>query len=324
MKLRTVILGIILLASLQVTATTWNEPWHEEVVRLSDIFVKVKITETSESRATAVIVKDLGGTDTGRSITIQGFSNLQIGSTSGHTHELDLPFKVGNEYYLLLKRDAKSERYQLPTPTSGWAFVENNNVYATYRHSYHKALVPADIYEKTMLGIFSAAKGKTVSADVPAFVKEQLSMLPGKLGSVEDAETKRFFLQHVALETFYHTGLGADRQLLEPFITFSEPQVQTSAARAIGRLRSKESQERLMKFIESDGAGFAKVMCVWALADQDARQLSPRLQAFEKKGKDQETGFGGSIMDPRVGTFFPSSVKGAVRELLAKWGIQQK
>jgi len=62
------------------------------------------------------------------------------------------------------------------------------------------------------------------------------------------------------------------------------------------------------------------VMCVWGLKRLLAREMIPRLEAFLKRGENQEAGFGGNIMDPRVGTFFPSSVKEAIAALLAEWG----
>jgi hypothetical protein len=313
------ILAVIIIASLKISATTWNEPWHDEVVRLADVFVRVQITESSGSRATGKVVKLLGGIAPGDSITIKGFSKLELESISDQD-ELSLPFKVGDEYYLLVKRDTKTGYYQLPTPTSGWAWVDKGDVYATYRHSYHQALVPVDIYEKTMLSIFNAAKGKPVEESVLAFVKSQLSEPPANLtNDLADPVAKRFFLQHVALETVFHTGVVVDVQQIEPFLQAAGAQVQISAARVLGRIKTPTAQERLIKFIEGSGVGFAKVMCVWALRDQNARGMTPRLQEFMKKGKDQETGFGGSIMDPRVGTFFPSSVKDSIKGLLAEW-----
>ena len=74
-----------------------------------------------------------------------------------------------------------------------------------------------------------------------------------------------------------------------------------------------------MKFIEGKGVGFAKVMCVWALKRLNAKGMIPRLEAFLKTGTDQETGFGGDIMDPRVGTYFPESVKDSIKVLLDDW-----
>ena len=65
--------------------------------------------------------------------------------------------------------------------------------------------------------------------------------------------------------------------------------------------------------------GFAKVMCVWGLKRLNAKGMISRLEAYLKTGADQETGFGGNIMDPRVGTYFPESVKASIKELLHDW-----
>jgi hypothetical protein len=130
---------------------------------------------------------------------------------------------------------------------------------------------------------------------------------------------KRFFLQHVALESFYHLGKGADLALLIPFMETNDFHAQISACRAVSRIDSPASRELLMKFIEGKGEGFAKVMCVWGLKRLNAKGMISRLEAYLKTGADQETGFGGDIMDPRVGTYFPESVKGSIKELLDEW-----
>lgn len=134
----------------QITrATTWNEPWQDEVIRLSDSFIKVKITENKGSQATAEVIKVLAGNETSKTIELKGYSILRLSSVSAR-EELTLPFSTGASYYLFVKKDEQNQTYQIPTPTSGWDFIKDKNVNATYRHSYHKALVPEEIYEKTM------------------------------------------------------------------------------------------------------------------------------------------------------------------------------
>lgn len=192
-------------------ATTWDEPWQEEVTRNSDSFVKVKITESQGPKAKADVIKLLGGVQTPQQIELDGFSRLRVLSISSGSGELSLPFQPGQVYYLFIKKGEKPNSYQLPTPTSGWAKVEGGNVYATYRHSYHKALVPEDVYEKTMQAIFKGIKGQPYDADfIGGFLKEQLTQGVAALKEDDPAMTKRFFLQHVALETYYHLGKGAD------------------------------------------------------------------------------------------------------------------
>ena len=301
-------------------ATTWDEPWHEEVMRNSDSFVKVKITEHIGPRFKADVLQLLGGIKTPDQIELEGFSLLRVMSTSSHSHELRLPFRVGQTYYAFIKKSEKTNAYQIPTPTSGWAKIEGANVHATYRHSYHQALVPPDIYEKTMQAVFKGIKRQQYDERfMNSFIKEQLTQ-PVALLNNDPVTMSKFFLQHVALESFYHLGKGAELSLLVPFVNSGNYHVEISACRAVSRIKSKESKEVLMKFIEGKGSGFAKVMSVWGLQRLNAKEMIPRLEAFVKTGTDQETGFGGSIMDPRIATMFPDSVKEAIKYLLSEWG----
>lgn len=316
------ILLLFLSATVTARATTWDEPWHENVLKNTDSFVKVRVVENQGPRAKAEVVKFIAGIQTPQQLELAGFSMLRLMSTSSGDHGPQLSLKPGQVYYLLVKKEEKTNAYQIPTPTSGWAQVVEGDVYATYRHSYHQAVVPEDVYEKTMHAIFNGTKGKPYDTEyVSAFLKEQLTQsVANWKGENDPVLRKKFFLQHVALEAFYHLGKGAELSQLVPFMGGDSYHVQISACRAVSRSDSKESGELLMKFIEGKGEGFAKVMCVWGLKRQNARELIPRLEAFLKTGTDQETGFGGSIMDPRVGTLFPDSVKWSIRQLLRDWG----
>lgn len=319
-KSRLVILSLSLLFTGSVGATTWNEPWHEQVMNISDSFIKVRITEVQPSSCKADVLKLLGGVKVPERIELAGYSGLTISSTSGGAGELRLPFQAGEIYYLFVKKNSATDKYQIPTPTAGWANIQAGNVRATYRHSYHKALVPEDIYVKTMQAIFEDTKGRPYEAElIKAFVKEQLNFSVAVLTEGNQAVNQRFFLQHVALETFYYLRQGVDLPMLIPFLESEGFHVQISACRAVSVIDSPASRELLMKYIEGKGGGFAKVMCVWGLKRLKAKEMTARLQAFIKNGADQETGFGGSIMDPRIATFFPDSVKAAVNSLLSEW-----
>ena len=301
-------------------ATTWDEPWHDDVMRNSESFVKVKITAIQGAVVKAEVIKFLAGERTPEQIELRGFSRLEITSTSSGATELRMPFALGQNYYLFIKKSEKTNTYQIPTPTSGWASLHGADVAATYRHSIHKALVPEEVYEKTMQAIFNGTKSKPYDTEfIERFIKEQLTQSVAVLNQEDSAMAKRFFLQHVALETFYHLGKGADLAMLTPFMDKGDYHVQISACRAVGRIDSPASRELLMKFIEGKGVGFAKVMCVRGLKRLNAKEMIPRLEAFLKTGTDQETGFGGDIMDPRVGTYFPESVKDSIKELLNDW-----
>src|SRR5262249_17137872 len=295
------VLFVCFIATQDVRATTWDEPWHDEVIRNSESFVKVKITANQGSVVKAEVIKFLAGERTPEQIELKGYWRLTLISISSGDSELGLSFAPGQIYYLFIKKSAKENTYQLPTPTSGWAKLDRAEVAATYRHSLHKALVPEEVYEKTMQAIFNGTKGQPYDTDfIEKFTKEQLSQSVAVLKQDDSAMTKRFFLQHVALESFYYLGKGADLALLTPFMETGDYHVQISACRAVSRIDSVSSRELLMKFIEGKGVGFAKVMCVWGLKRLNAKGMASRLEAYLKTGADQETDFGGNIMDPRI------------------------
>ena len=87
----------------------------------------------------------------------------------------------------------------------------------------------------------------------------------------------------------------------------------------MSRIDTPAARARLFAFLTEDREGFAKVMAVWGLRRLDAREFLERLVAFIPNAATEKTGFGGSIMDPRVGTRFPASVKAAAEELVARW-----
>lgn len=317
-RLPVLLLGLVFAGTVQ--ATTWDEPWHEEVMAKADSFVKVRITEVQGASCKGEVLKTLAGVQISGQIELAGFSRLRVLSISSGSEELGLPFRPGEIYYLFIKKDAKTGKYQLPTPTSGWAGFRQKVVAATYRHSYHQALVPEDVYEKTMQAIFNGVKGQPYDTEYMAsFMKQQLSMSVASLAQNDPETNKRFFLQHVALESFYYLRKGIDLSLLIPFANSEDFHVQISACRAVSVIDSPASRELLMKLIEGKSNGFAKVMCVWGLKRLNAREMIPRMQAYLKSSNEEKTGFGGSIMDPRIGTFFPDSVQESVRSLLSEW-----
>jgi len=252
-------------------------------LKASDSFVKVKVLSNDGSQARVEVVKSLGGLPTASEITVEDFFLLRIFSRP-NGDSVKLPLTPDKTYYLFLKKDPDKNSYRLPTPTAGIAPVSGTDVVATYRHSYHQAVVPEDVYAKTMQAIFEGSNGRSYDeAFVAAFLKEQLGQPPSNWSGENDPViTKRFFLQHVALETFYHLHKGADLAMLTPFLSSNSPHEQISACRAIGRIRSPESQELMMAFVERPHDGFAKVMCVWGLGEQDAKGITSRLDEFLK------------------------------------------
>jgi hypothetical protein len=180
--------------------------------------------------------------------------------------------------------------------------------------------VPEPIYRDTQKAIFLHLHGgKHDDAAMQAFLLEWLRKPPGELDE-GDAEKRRvFFCQHAALECFYYFGKPDDVGLLEPFLRDDTQHAQISAVRALSRVDAPKTRERLFAFLTGDGCDFAKVMAVRGLRRLDARDYLARLEAFVPKAPTTEVGFGIRLMDPRVGTYFPRTVKIAVEELVKEW-----
>ena len=314
------LLTLLALSPIDVSATTWDEPWMDEVIAGSASFVRVTVTAQRANEVEVKVTRHLAGTTTPSDIKLVGYSLLSMGGAS--LPETSFPFHAGSDYYLFLEKADEGAGYRIATPTTGWAAVTGDGVFATYRHSYHKALVPEDVYELTMTAIFNRIHGMRKD-ETPArrFVSTELSQRPAVL--TETAEVKeqaQFFRQHAALETFRYLGSEQELDLIDPFLETDDFHVQVSAVRALAGVRSKAASRKLMGFIEAERHGFAKVMAVWGLREQGAKDMLPRLRQFVSRGKDEETGFGGNLMDPRIGTRFPPSVKEAVEELVKSWG----
>ena len=320
MKTNLTLISLCLLFPILCHATTWDEPWMEVVIKDADAFVKADVTENRPDGFKATLLKHLAGENVSKEFKVTGFSLLHFSSYSAK--EDVFRFNPDLDYYLFLKKGKKEGQYLIATPTTGWAIIISEGVNATYRHSYHQALVPEDVYEESMSAIFKKLHNEKVKSDtIIAYIEKHLSKepaLPSKSDGNEDV-LKKFFLQHVALELFRYFGTAEKIDLIDPYLSTDDYHVQISAVRAIGRINTNDSKRRLIEFIESDRVGFAKVMAVWGLERLNAVEYKGHLNAFLKNGKDEETGFGNSIMDPRVGTHFPRSVKAAVEDLLIKW-----
>jgi len=306
-------------------ATTWDEPWHADVIRRAHTFVLVEVVANPTGHEVkARLVRHLAGRKLPATLTIAGFHSLRIGSTSSAAgdQELRLPFKPKDRVYTFLRKKKDAPTWQLATPTAGWARLADDEVTATYRHSYHKALVDRDLYEKSSTALFLHLHGKPCDRKfVTRFLEEMLGLEPSYFGKGNDSpETRRFFRQHVALELFAHLGRAEDLARLEPFLRARGDHIQISAARALAGLTTGPARKRMEKFLlAKDRIGFAKVMIIRGWRRQEAREMAPVLEKFLAEGEDAKCGFGGSIMDPRVGTRFPSSVKAAARGLLQEW-----
>jgi hypothetical protein len=314
MSINKILLILILIIGINTNAKaeTWNEPWQKEIIKKSEYFVLARVISNIDSIGTKIkIIKYFGNQKLTGEILINGFSQLQMTSSSGHGLHLDFE-KDQIIYFLLSKRD--DGNFEIPTPTSGYAVVdEDKNVYATYRHSYHQASIPQEIYEKTYTAIWNYYKTSSFNKEqIIGFINENIEKEPAGFG--ED-EISLFFLQHAALETAYLLDLTIELDKLKKFIDFENFHSNVSALQLLRNSDNKETKEYLFNYIKNeDNENFQKVIAIWSLNKIGGKEYRKRLSKIKDKLSDEDTGFGGNIMDPRVGTHFPSP-KSAIEEL---------
>lgn len=303
-------LGLLLVitSGIPIFATTWDEPWHDEVVKNADSFVFARINSFNERTGVNItIIKTISG------IKITGFYLLEFTSFSGDGGGF-FHFANATEGYFFIKQDANGN-FCIATPTTGFAIVENGMVYATYRHSYHQALVPKDIYEKTMEAIFNNYHNQPYdNIYINEFVRNYIAQRPANLDS---SGANIFFMQHVALESIFHLRLSGYYSEMLPFLNSNTHfHVQVSAVRALIAYNTDDCKNELLKIINAnDRDNFVQVMSIWTLAEFKPIELRQKLIELEKNASTENNGFGGNIMDPRVGTYIPS-VKIAIQNLI--------
>jgi hypothetical protein len=321
--------GIVVVLTLSSTlhAATWDEPWHRDVVAKAEAFGLYEVVGTSPGRVVLKEIRHLAGSQTGPSVEVDGFYAGELLTSSSVNGARDdesiLRLKgVGTRYYLFLKRAPSGSAWRLATPTSGFAEVRSDgNVVATYRISIHQALLDSSTYELTQTCIYRKLHGEDCSADVYKFIQTQLSAEPGALSSdATPGQVDRFFTQHAALETAYLIGYAVDLETISKFVKDPVFHAQISAVRALRVSESKERDATLMAFVADDSRNMlARVVAVQMIREAGARELKDQITAYLPKSPLTEVGLGINIMDPRIGTKFPESLKDALEELLAEW-----
>lgn len=296
-------------------ALTWDEPWHDKVVKGSDAFFLGQIISSDDGKNVFVrVLKNISGVELPVEINISDFYLLNICSISGGEGPKFRLSGVDSCYFYV---KISNDTFKLATPTTGFAPVINGKVVATYRHSYHQTSVSAELYEQSQSAIFNAYHRKTYDVNwVNEFVKVELSKRPA---GFDRDQIDDFFTQHVALELIYHLQLPGYFTLLLPFINHTENRHnQISAARAFSVYSAQEVNQILLRIIKSDTKDdFLKVICIWSLKETDSKTIQNELKSFVGKASQGDSGFGGNIMDNRVCTHMPT-VKNAITELIIK------
>ncbi|OCX51845.1 hypothetical protein BEL04_17700 [Mucilaginibacter sp. PPCGB 2223] len=318
LKLKLALLTLLIFLSVCVKATTWDEPWQDQVVKKSEYFVLAKVLGFDANKNVTInILKQFGGQPLSGKISITNFYLLSLCSESAGEGP-EFHFKGIDSCYFFIKKNSKNE-YCIATPTTGFAAKIDGQVYATYRHSYHQALIEPDIYEKTMTAIFNNYHGLPYDKTyLNTFINKYLSIKPAAYSNSDEKQTAVFFNQHVALESIYHLGLTGYYGKILPFLDDEKNfHSQVSAARALTAYNTAESKKVLLsKITKSSTGNFVKVICIWTLKTYHPTELKQQLINAELTASSKENGFGGNIMDPRVCTQFPT-VKKALTELVA-------
>lgn len=302
------ILFVLLFVNLpwSVRSDTWNEPWQKEIIVQSEFFVLANVLSHSDSLGTRIeIVKSFGPNSLSGQVVIQGFSMLNHASYSSRRHLHKLPFREGQTLYFFLSNGEKGH-YSIPTPTSGFAYVSpEKNVHATYRHSYHQALVPQAKYESTYSQIWNYYKTNSFDKSaIMEFIEKYIAMNPA---GFEENEIDIFFMQHVALETAFLLDIELELEKLQPFVKSDNFHQRVSALQLLGNSTGKKALNFLMDFIVNrENENFEKVIAIWALKKINDSSSLLSLSKIKEDLSTEETGFGGNIMDPRVATYFPS------------------
>jgi hypothetical protein len=320
-------IALILVLCSNLYATTWDEPWHRDVVAKSDAFGLYEVVSTSPTKVVFKEVRHLAGLQTGPIVELTGYYSRELMSSSTvngvRDDESELRFKgPGTRYYLFLKKSSAGTTWTIASPTSGFAPVQpDGKVIGTFRISVHQALVDSDAYELAQICIFRKLHGEQCSPNVSTFIQAQLAAAPAVMSANASPEqADQFYKQHVALETAYLTGYVVDRETLLKFLKDSVVHTQISAVRALRASDSTERNAMLMSFVTDDSRHIlARVVAVQMIREAGARELKEQIVAYAPKASSTGVGLGIEIMDPRVGTKFPSSLKAALEELIAEW-----
>jgi hypothetical protein len=307
--------------------TTWDEPWHKDVVAKADTFGLYEAVSSTGRHAIFKKVQTFAGAATEESVEVDGFYGLSLTTTSTFSPGIDDDwagtFRNGSRYYLFLKKAPAGNTWKIATPSTGFASIQTNGkVLATYRISLHQATVDPKIYELTQTCIFLRLHGSDkCSAEAYKYIDDQVSVVPPTMsGNVPPDQVDRFFTQHAALETAYLAGYPLPLETLSKFLANAYIHIQISGVRALSASNLKDRNQLLMTFVmDQTKNSVARVIAVRMIREVNARDLKDQMMTYLPNASNEETGLGMNIMDPRVGTVFPSSVKEALTQLIADW-----
>lgn len=308
-------LANLLLFSQAANAGGWHEPWHSEVLAEADTFGLYSVSNVRESGFKAKLIKHIAGTKPAEKIDVSiAFQH------PGHSH-LNMP---NGKYYLFLNAVTdQSTPWQIATPMAGIApFIEVDGqapvTHATYRISMHQALVPAAFYERTQVCAFRPAQ---CDKETQKELAELLTQPVAEIEGTDEAEMHRFFKQHAALETAYLRKQAVPADILKPFLKGKSTHVQISAIRAL-RYSKGDVATQLVAAVKNDKlATLSRIFAVLMLRELDDKPSHAALRRYAASMPSDalanEVSLVGNIMDPRIYTRFPRTIRRAIAWLPA-------
>ena len=151
-------------------ADTWDEPWHDEVIRDAVALVRAKQVAVDKGDVVRCeLVKQVAGEPVPSVFRLTGLVSHHSGP------------QIGAEQYLFLAETDAPDVFKVITPTAAAAPITPAGVHATYRHSYHQALIPEDLYEASQRAMFRGARGDSYDVDfVRPFILDSSEESPGR------------------------------------------------------------------------------------------------------------------------------------------------
>ena len=112
-------------------AITWDEPWHEEVLRATDTFALVQVEQSKEDQVTLKVLKNLAGETLPETVEVKGYSMLKLQSSPApgrmHRH-LHTKLKAGEVAYVFLTKGDTSGTWKLPSRKPIWTLALVNSL----------------------------------------------------------------------------------------------------------------------------------------------------------------------------------------------------
>lgn len=108
----------------------------------------------------------------------------------------------------------------------------------------------------------------------------------------------------------YLLDLKPEFKLVSKFANSENYHSRISALQLMGNINSTESKEFLFSTLSNEKFNdFEKVIAIWSLKSIGDKTYINRMKEIKDDLSEEQEGFGGNIMDPRVGTYFPSPKK---------------